>query len=116
MTARRPANGCPDKCVHYRREQIGILPQADFGTRNRAAGLERFTIVGGLNDLGAALFRIGIPKNSLLVYESAIGAGKFALVVLGTPDDVARAKDILKHTEADAIDNHESVDQHDVVV
>lgn len=79
-------------------------------------GLEGATIVGGLNALGAALFSIGIPKNSVLAYESAIGAGKFALIAHGTPDEVARAKVMLKNTEADAIDDHESVEQHEAVV
>jgi hypothetical protein len=34
----------------------------------------------------------------------------------GTPEDVSTAKGILKNTEADAIDGHESVDQHEAVV
>lgn len=79
-------------------------------------GLEGATIVGGLNALGAALFSIGIPKNSVLAYESAIGAGKFALIAHGTPEDVARARVFLKNAEADAIDYNESVDQHQAVV
>lgn len=79
-------------------------------------GLEGATIVGGVNALSAALFSIGIPKNSILAYESAIRAGKFVLIAHGTPEDVARAKEILKNAEADAIDDHESVDQHEAVV
>lgn len=71
-------------------------------------GLEGATAVGGMSALGAGLFSIGIPKNSVLAYESAIGAGKFALIAHGTLEDVTRAKDILKNTEADAIDFHES--------
>jgi hypothetical protein len=72
-------------------------------------GLEGAAIVGGLNALGAGLFSIGIPKNSVLSYQSEIGAGKFALIAHGTPEDVARAKGILKNTETEAIDQHESV-------
>ncbi len=72
-------------------------------------GLEGAAVVGGLNALGAGLFSIGIPKNSVLSYQSEIGAGKFALIAHGTPGDVARAKGILKNTEADAIDQHESL-------
>ena len=79
-------------------------------------GLEGATIVGGLNALSAALFSIGIPKNSVLAYESAIRAGKFALIAHGTSEDVARAKEILQNAEADAIDYHESVEQHEAVV
>jgi hypothetical protein len=72
-------------------------------------GLEGAAVVGGLNALGAGLFSIGIPKNSILSYQSEIGAGKFALIAHGTLEDVARAKGILKNTETEAIDQHESV-------
>lgn len=71
-------------------------------------GLEGAAVVGGLNALGAGLYSIGIPKNSVLAYESAVRAGKFALIAHGTPEDAARAKDILKNTEAETIDHHES--------
>lgn len=70
-------------------------------------GLEGAAFAGGLNALGAGLFSIGIPKNSILAYDSAIGAGKFALIAHGTPKDVAWAKGILKNTEADEIDHYE---------
>lgn len=43
-------------------------------------GLEGAAVVGGLNALGAGLYSIGIPKNSVLAYESAVRAGKFALI------------------------------------
>ena len=44
----------------------------------------------------------------MLTYESAIGAGKFALIAHGTPEGVARAKGIFRNTDADGIDYHES--------
>jgi len=66
--------------------------------------------------LGAGLFSIGIPNNSVLAYESAIGAGKFALIAHGTPEDVARARVFLKNAEADAIDYNKPVDQLEPVV
>ena len=52
-------------------------------------------MVGGLSALGAALYSIGIPKKSILQYETSIKAGKFILVVHGTPDEVTRASSIL---------------------
>lgn len=63
-----------------------------------AAGLENAVIVGGLSAMGAGLFSIGIPKNSVLKYETAVKSGKFVLVAHGSPDEVTRAKNILDQT------------------
>jgi uncharacterized membrane protein len=57
--------------------------------------LEEAVIVGGLSALGAGLYSIGIPKNSILKYETAVKTGKFVLVAHGTPDEVSRAKTLL---------------------
>ena len=57
--------------------------------------LETAAVVGGLSALGAALYSIGIPKQSILQYETSVKAGKVLLVVHGTPDEVSRAKSLL---------------------
>ena len=62
--------------------------------------LEEAAVVGGLSALGAALFSIGIPKNSVVQYETEVKNGKLLLVVHGMPDDVERAKDLLRQTQA----------------
>ena len=59
------------------------------------AALESAIVVGGVSALGAALASIGIPENSILQYETSIKAGKFMMLVHGTPDEVTRAKSIL---------------------
>jgi hypothetical protein len=59
-------------------------------------GLEGAVIIGGLNALGAGLYSIGIPKDSILKYETAIKSEKFVLVVHGSADELAKASDILK--------------------
>ncbi|MBM3465037.1 MAG: DUF1269 domain-containing protein [Armatimonadetes bacterium] len=64
------------------------------------AGLEGALVVGGLSALGAALVSIGIPKDSVLQYETEIKASKFLLVAHGTPDEVNKAKDILSQKHA----------------
>jgi len=60
--------------------------------------LEGAVAVGGLSALGAGLYSIGIPKDSIIKYESSVKSDKFLLVVHGSGDDLARAKDILKST------------------
>jgi len=63
------------------------------------AGLEGAAVVGGVSAVGAGLVSIGIPKDSVLKYEVALKTDKFLLVVHGTPDAVAKAKDIIERTE-----------------
>jgi hypothetical protein len=60
--------------------------------------LESAIVVGGLSAIGAGLYSIGIPKNSVLKYETAIKGGKFLLLAHGTADEVTRAKDIIQTT------------------
>ena len=61
-----------------------------------AAALEGAVIGGGLSALGAALFSIGIPRNSVLEYETSIEAGNFLLVAHGAEAEVAHAREILQ--------------------
>jgi hypothetical protein len=71
------------------------------------AGLEGAVAVGGLSALGAGLFSLGIPKNSVVKYETSIKAGKFVLVAHGTADEVTKARDLLKNSGADQIDSYD---------
>jgi hypothetical protein len=70
------------------------------------AALESAVVVGGLSALGAALYSIGIPKNSVLRYETAIKVNKYLLMAHGTEAEVARAKEILKTTSPAELDEH----------
>jgi len=60
--------------------------------------LEGATLVGGLNAFGAALYSIGIPKDSILKYETSLKSDKFLLIAHGTREEVDKAKDILDTT------------------
>ena len=60
--------------------------------------LEGAVVVGGLSALGAGLYSIGIPKNSVVRYELALKSDKFLLLAHGTADEVAKAKDIMQTT------------------
>jgi uncharacterized membrane protein len=62
--------------------------------------LEGAAIMGGMSALGAALVSIGIPKDSVVQYEASVKAGKFLLILHGTPQEVERAKDCLDNTQA----------------
>jgi uncharacterized membrane protein len=72
--------------------------------------LEGAVVVGGVSAVGAGLFSIGIPKDSVIKYDVALKTDKFLLVVHGTPEQVDRAKDIIAGTE------HHSYTVHDELV
>jgi uncharacterized membrane protein len=59
-------------------------------------GLEGAAVVGGLSALGAALFSAGIPRDSVVQYETELKTGKFLVVAHGSEAEVAKAKDILR--------------------
>ena len=62
------------------------------------AGIENAVVVGGVAALAAALYSIGVPKDSVLQYESAIKADSFLVMARGTEEEIARAKTILGAT------------------
>ena len=68
--------------------------------------LEGAVVIGGLSALGAGLYSIGIPKDSIIEYETQIKAGKFAVIVHGSPDDVNKTRDTL------ALTNHRGINEH----
>ncbi len=46
--------------------------------------LEGAAVLGGLSAIGAGLYGMGIPKDSVIQYEAAIKTDKFLLMVEGT--------------------------------
>ena len=58
-------------------------------------GLEGAALGGGAGALIGALSALGIPKDSVLRYETAVKANKFLVVVHGGGDAVQRARDVL---------------------
>lgn len=60
-----------------------------------AGGLQGAVLGGGLSALLGALTALGVPKDSVLRYETALKASKFLVLVHGDPDQLRRAHDIL---------------------
>ena len=69
--------------------------------------LETAVITGGLTALGGALASIGIPKDSVIRYETALKADKFLLIVHGTVLEVEKAKNILMQHKAEEATVHD---------
>jgi hypothetical protein len=68
--------------------------------------LEGAALTGGLTALGAGLYSIGIPKKSVLQYETEVKNDKLLLVAHGTLAEVERARDILHQTQAQTTTVH----------
>lgn len=63
---------------------------------------------GGSSALGAALASIGIPKDSVIRYETELKANKFLLIASGSAEDVERARRVLSDVRAGRVDVHVS--------
>lgn len=70
---------------------------------------ESAIVVGGLSALGAALYGIGVPKDSVILYEAAVKADGFMVMAHGTEEEVARAKAILSQANPSRLDMHGSM-------
>ena len=73
------------------------------------SGIESAVVVGGLSALGAALYSIGVPKDSVLQYEPAVKADGFLVMAHGTAAEMARAKAILGTANPSRLDLHKGV-------
>ena len=69
--------------------------------------LEGAAVVGGLSALGAGLYGMGIPKDSILRYETAIKTDKFVLVAHDSGEEIIRAKGILSGTKPETLEHHQ---------
>ena len=69
--------------------------------------LEGAVVVGGLSALGAGLYSMGIPKDSILQYETALKTGKFVLIAHGSDAETTRAREIINRTNPEALEEHQ---------
>ena len=90
---------------------VGHVVILGYMAATAVLALENAVVVGGLSALGAALFSVGIPKNSVLQYETALKADGFLVMAHGTATEVARAQSILATTGSTKIAVHAGVDE-----
>ena len=89
----------------------GIGPLVVFGPLVGwiVGALEGAVVVGGLSALGAGLYSIGIPKDSIMQYETALKSDKFLVIAHGTAGEVAKVKSILETTGAAQVAAHSGI-------
>jgi hypothetical protein len=69
-------------------------------------GIENAVVVGGLSALGAALYSFGVPKDSVIQYETALKTDRFLVMAHGPAAEIARAKTILGTVNPERVDVH----------
>ncbi|MEO8037652.1 MAG: general stress protein [Betaproteobacteria bacterium] len=84
---------------------LGPLAAALFG------GLQGAVLVGGVSALAGALMAVGIPRDSVLRYETALKADKFMLVVHGDSQEIRRAHELLKTSGLSSFDHHRAQEE-----
>lgn len=75
------------------------------------SAVEGAVVVGGLSALGAALYGVGIPKDSVVRYETAIKADGFLVMVHGSASEMIRARAILTSVGASTVESHPTTEQ-----
>jgi uncharacterized membrane protein len=61
-------------------------------------GLEGAAVVGGLGAIGAEIYGMGIPKDSVVEYDPALKTDKFLLLVHDKASEVEKARKIIANT------------------
>ena len=87
--------------------KIGLICAALLAGALQAMALEGAVVVGGLSALGAGLYSMGIPKNSIIQYETAVKSGKYVLIAHGSDMETIHAREILKNTDHEALAEHQ---------
>jgi hypothetical protein len=85
---------------------IGPLVMLGYVAAAAIMAIENAVVLGGLSALGAALFSIGIPKNSVLEYEAIVKADGFLVMAHGTAEEAARAKAIVGASKPTRLETH----------
>jgi hypothetical protein len=76
---------------------VGVVAMAGPLVASLVGALEGAVVVGGVSALGAALSEIGMPKDQIMKYETAVKADKFVLMVHGTAAEEEKARTTLAH-------------------
>lgn len=71
--------------------------------------LEGAVVFGSLSAVGAGLCSIGITKDSVIEYETAIKAGKFVLIAHGTALETLQAQRIVQASHPELIMHHKEM-------
>lgn len=75
---------------------FGLIAMAGPIVAALVGSLEGAVVLGGMSTLGAALTRIGIPKDRIIKYETMLKADEYLLIVNGNTQNVAKTRTVLE--------------------
>jgi hypothetical protein len=79
---------------------VGVVAMAGPVVAALVSALEGAVVIGGVSALGAALSQVGVPKDQVIKYETALKVDKYVLLVQGNAEDQARARSVLADSKA----------------
>ncbi len=85
---------------------VGHVIVLGYLAATAVTAIESAVMTGGLSALGAALYSIGIPKDSVVQYEAAVKADGFLVMAHGTAEEISRAKSVLGAANPTRLDVH----------
>jgi hypothetical protein len=96
----------------------GIGPIAVAGplVGSIVGALEGTDVVGDVSAVGAGLWRIGVPRDYVIEYETLLKADRFIVICHGARRDLVKAWCILQYTEAFEVNMHDGGGQTSRVV
>jgi len=74
--------------------------------------LEGATKVEGLSVIGASLSSQGMPKDSIMRYETALKTGKFVLIAYCSTKNAIIAQEVLNRTAPETLEHHQETREH----
>jgi hypothetical protein len=87
---------------------VGHVVVLGYLAATALSAVEGAAVVGGVSAIGAALMSIGIAKDSVLQYETAIKADGFLVMAHGSTAEMTRARDILTTVSPASLQLHAS--------
>jgi hypothetical protein len=78
---------------------LGPVVMAGPLVTSLVSALKGAIALGGFSALGAALYSIGIPRDSIIRYETALKSDQYLIIMHGTQQEVEQAHEILAAVE-----------------
>ena len=79
---------------------FGLVAMAGPIVAALVTALEGAVLVGGVSAIGAALMQIGVPKDQIMKYETALKVDKYVLMVHGSVEEQDKARTVLEQTKS----------------
>lgn len=79
---------------------LGLVAMAGPFVAALLGALEGAVVVGGVSALGAALTQIGVSKDQVIKYKTAIKMDKYVLMVHGNAEEAETARTVLQNSQA----------------